>query len=186
MLPQLYRPHLPPRSNGTMTVIVRTSSAAETLAPALRNAIRRVDSNLPVPAIRTMRQIVMRRCRAPFPDVAYQRVCCNCSVAGSRGWYGVVSYTVACRTRDIGLRLALGATRQDIMRWVVSIGMRPVVIGLVIGIGSAIATATALRGVLFGVAPTNPVALGGVAGLLLATAAAACYIPAIRASRLNP
>jgi ABC-type antimicrobial peptide transport system permease subunit len=105
---------------------------------------------------------------------------------GAVGVYGVVSYTVACRTRDIGLRLALGATRQDIMRWVVSTGMRPVVIGLVIGLGSAIAIATALRGVLFGVAPTNPVALGGVAGLLLATAAAACYIPALRASRLDP
>jgi putative ABC transport system permease protein len=187
MLPQLYRPHLPPRSNGTMTVIVRTSSAAETLAPALRNAIRRMDSNLPVPAIRTMRQIVMSAvAERRFQMLLTSVFAVIALLLGAVGVYGVVSYTVACRTRDIGLRLALGATRQDIMRWVVSTGMRPVVIGLVIGIGSAIATATALRGVLFGVAPTNPVALGGVAGLLLATAAAACYVPALRASRLDP
>jgi predicted permease len=187
MLPQLYRPHLPPRSNGTMTVLVRTSPAAETLAPALRNAIRRMDSNLPVPAIRTMQQIVMSAvAERRFQMLLTSLFAVIALLLGAVGVYGVVSYTVACRTRDIGLRLALGATRQDIMRWVVSTGMRPVVIGLVIGMGSAIATATALRGVLFGVAPTNPVALGGVAGLLLATAAAACYIPALRASRLDP
>jgi predicted permease len=187
MLPQLYRPHLPPRTNGTMTVIVRTSSAAETLAPALRNAIRRMDSNVPVPAIRTMQQIVMSAvAERRFQMLLTSLFAVIALLLGAVGVYGVVSYTVACRTRDIGLRLALGATRQDIMRWVVSTGMRPVVIGLVIGMGSAIATATALRGVLFGVAPTNPVALGGVSGLLLATAATACYIPALRASRLDP
>jgi putative ABC transport system permease protein len=187
MLPQLYRPHLPPRSNGTMTVIVRTSSAAETLAPAVRNAIRRMDSNLPVPAIQTLQQIVMSAvAERRFQMLLTSLFAVIALLLGAVGVYGVVSYTVACRTRDIGLRLALGATRQDIMRWVVSTGMRPVVIGLVIGLGSAIAIATALRGVLFGVAPTNPVALGGVAGLLLATAAAACYIPALRASRLDP
>jgi putative ABC transport system permease protein len=187
MLPQLYRPHLPPRSNGTMTVIVRTSSAAETLAPAVQNAIRRMDSNMPVPAIRTMQQIVMSAvAERRFQMLLTSLFAVIALLLGAVGVYGVVSYTVACRTRDIGLRLALGATRQDIMRWVVSTGMRPVVIGLVIGLGSAIAIATALRGVLFGVAPTNPVALGGVAGLLLATAAVACYIPALRASRMDP
>jgi putative ABC transport system permease protein len=187
MLPQLYRPHLPPRSNGTMTVIARTSSAAEALAPAVRNAIRRMDSNLPVPAIRTMQQIVMSAvAERRFQMLLTSLFAAIALLLGAVGVYGVVSYTVACRTRDIGLRLALGARRQDIMRWVVSTGMRPVVIGLVIGMGSAIATATALRGVLFGVAPTSPVAFGGVAGLLLATAAAACYIPALRASRLDP
>ena len=187
MLPQLYRPHLPPRSNGTMTVIVRTSLAAEALAPAVRNAIWRMDSNLPIPAIRTMRQMVMSAvAERRFQMLLTSLFAVIALLLGAVGVFGVVSYTVACRTRDIGLRLALGATRQDIMRWVVSTGMRPVVIGLVIGMGSAIATATALRGVLFGVAPTNPVALGGVAGLLLATAAVACYIPALRASRLDP
>ena len=118
-----------------MTVIVRTSSAPETLAPALRNAIRRMDSNLPVPAIRTMQQIVMSAVAERRFQMLLTSVFAGTSlVAGAARGPGVVSYTVACRTRDIGLRLALGATRQDIMRWVVSIGMRPVVIGLVIGI----------------------------------------------------
>ena len=105
---------------------------------------------------------------------------------GAVGVYGVVSYTVVCRTRDIGLRLALGARRPEIVRWVLATGMRPVVVGLVIGIACAILGATALRGVLFGVVPTDPIALGGVAGLLLSIAVAACYIPARRASRLDP
>jgi putative ABC transport system permease protein len=166
---------------------VRTSSAAETLAPAVRNAIRRMDSTLPVPAIRTLEQIVMSAvAERRFQMLLTSLFAVIALLLGAVGVYGVVSYTVASRTRDIGLRLALGATRRDIMRWVVSTGMRPVVIGLVVGLGSAIAIGTALRGVLYGVAPTNPVALGWVAGLLLATAAAACYIPAFRASRLDP
>jgi putative ABC transport system permease protein len=98
----------------------------------------------------------------------------------------LVSYTAACRTREIGLRFALGARRQEILGWVLSTAMRPVIIGLVIGMACAVATATVLGGALFGIAPTDPVALGGVAGLLLATAAGACYIPAHRASRLDP
>lgn len=187
MLPQLYRPHLPPRSNGTMTVIVRTSAAPDTLAPAVRNAIRRMDSNLPIPAIRTMQQIVMAAVgESRFQMLLTSLFAVVALLLGAVGVYGVVSYTVACRTRDIGLRLALGARRRDIMGGVVSAGMQPVVIGLVIGMASAIATTTALRGVLFGIAPTDPVALGGVAGLLLATAATACYVPAHRASRLDP
>jgi putative ABC transport system permease protein len=185
--PQLYRPHLPPQSSGTMTVIVRTASAPWILAPAVRDAIRSMDPNLPIPAIRTMEQIVMSAvAERRFQMLLTSLFAVVALLLGAVGVYGVVSYAVACRTRDIGLRLALGARPREIVRGVVSAGMRPVVIGLGIGMAGAVATATLLRGLLFGVAPTDPVALGGVAVLLLVTAAAACYVPAHRASRLDP
>ena len=105
---------------------------------------------------------------------------------GAVGVYGVVSYSVACRTRDIGLRIALGAVRSDVMRWVFSNGMQPVLIGLLAGLGGAIAIARALRSLLFGITPTDPVSLGGVALVLLLTSGLACYLPARRAARLDP
>jgi len=185
--PQLYRPHLPPSTSGSMTVIVRTSSTPETLAPAVRNAIRQMDSALPIPAVRTMRQIVMSAvAERRFQMLLTSLFAVVALLLGAVGVYGVVSYTVACRTRDIGIRLALGATRQEIVGWVVSGGMKPVAVGLVVGMACAIATAATLRGVLFGIAPTDPVALAGVAVLLVGTAALACYVPARRASQLDP
>jgi ABC-type antimicrobial peptide transport system permease subunit len=102
------------------------------------------------------------------------------------GIYGVVSYSVACRTRDMGLRMALGAVEADIVRSVLFGGMRPVWIGLSVGLCGAVLSARAMRRLLFGITPTDPTALGGVAFLLLATAILACYLPARRASRLDP
>jgi putative ABC transport system permease protein len=105
---------------------------------------------------------------------------------GAVGVYGVVSYGVACRTRDIGLRLALGALYGDVLRWVLLTGMRPVLTGLVVGLSGAMVAARALRSLLFGISPSDPVSLGGVAFLLLLTSGLACYLPARRAARLEP
>src|SRR5215510_11351062 len=105
---------------------------------------------------------------------------------GAVGVYGVISYSVACRTREIGLRIALGATRNNVMRWVFSDGMRPVLIGLVIGLGGAVMIAKTLRSLLFGITPTDPLSLGGVGLVLLLTSALACYFPARRAARVDP
>src|SRR5947208_3279172 len=90
---------------------------------------------------------------------------------GAVGVYGVVSYAVASRSREIGLRMALGAMRSDVMLWIFSNGMQPVLIGLVVGLGGAVATAGALRSLLYGIAPADPVSLGGVALVLLLTSA---------------
>jgi putative ABC transport system permease protein len=146
-----------------------------------------MDSNLPVPAIRTMREIVST-------TVAERRfqLMLTCLFAllalllGAVGLYGVVSYSVACRTRDIGLRIALGAMRGDVMRWVLTDGMRPVIIGLIIGLAAAIGLAQGLRSLLFGIAPTDPLALSVVVFVLLFTSGLACYLPARRAAALDP
>ena len=97
----------------------------------------------------------------------------------------MISYSVACRTREIGLRLALGATARDVMRAAVLEGMKPVLVGLLAGGGAAIAIATALRSSLYGITPTDPLSLGVVTGVLLFTSSMACYIPARRAARLD-
>jgi putative ABC transport system permease protein len=102
------------------------------------------------------------------------------------GIYGVVSYSVTRRTREAGLRMALGAMRADVMRWIFLHGMQPVLVGLLVGLGGAIAIARALRSLLFGITPTDPVSLGVVALVLLATSGLACYLPARRAARLDP
>ena len=105
---------------------------------------------------------------------------------GAVGVYGVVSYAVVRRTREIGLRLALGATRHEVVGWAFSRGMRPVFMGVGAGVLTAMALAQATRHLLFGIGPLDPAAFGGVVLVLLMTAALACYLPARRAAGLNP
>ena len=105
---------------------------------------------------------------------------------GAVGVYGVVSHAVASQTREIGLRLALGALGADVLRSVFAAGMWPVVLGLAVGLATAIALGMLLRGVLFGVTPTDPLSLGLVVVVLLTASAVACYLPARRAAAVDP
>ena len=184
--PVIYRPH-DQWASGPMTLVVRTSQEPAALGPAVRSEIRKVDPNLPIPAIRTMREIVSASvAQRRFQMVLTSLFAFVALLVGAVGIYGVVSYSVACRTREIGLRIALGAMRIDVMRWVFSHGMQPVLIGLFVGLGGAIAMARTLRSLLFEVTPTDPVALSGVVLVLLFTSGLACYLPARRAARLDP
>ena len=184
--PQIYRPH-PQRPSGRMTVVVRTSQEPGALAAGVRAEIRKMDPNVPIPAMRTMREIVSASvAQRRFQLVLTFLFALVALLLGAVGVYGVVSYSVACRTRDIGLRIALGATRGDVLRWIFSAGMRPVVIGLAIGLGGAMMIAQTLRSLLFGITPTDPVSLGAVGLVLLLTSSLACYLPAHRAARLDP
>jgi len=105
---------------------------------------------------------------------------------GVIGVYGVVSLSVANRKREIGLRMALGASPRAVMRWVLAHGLRPVFIGAFVGLCGALTIATFLRSLLFGVAPTDPLSLVMVALILLCASILACYLPARRAAGLNP
>jgi ABC-type antimicrobial peptide transport system permease subunit len=102
------------------------------------------------------------------------------------GVFGVLSYTVTRQSAEFGIRMALGATRDRVMWLVLGRGMLPVAIGITLGLVGALAAARLLRGLLFGVSPTDPVTLGGVAVLLLTTAAVAAYLPARRATQVDP
>ncbi|MGH9312594.1 MAG: FtsX-like permease family protein [Vicinamibacterales bacterium] len=185
-LPVVYRPY-EQFAGGPMTLVVRTAQDPAAIAPAVRATIRSMDDNLPILAIRTMREIVSSTVAGrQFQTMLTSVFAFLALLLGAVGLYGVVSYSVACSTRDIGLRMALGAGRNDVLRWVFARGMQPVLAGLFLGLVGAIAGASALRSLLFEVAPTDPLALGLMSLVLLLTAALACYLPASRAARVDP
>ena len=185
-VPEVYRPQSQ-RAGGAMSLVVRTTQEPAALASAVRAEIRKMDPNLPIPAIRTMREILSQTVAGRRFQMALTVLFALAALClGAIGIYGVVSYSVACRTRDIGLRMALGALRGDVMRWVFAIGFRPVLFGLVAGLSVAIVIGRALRSLLYGITPTDPVSLGLVALVLLLAAALACYLPARRAAGLDP
>jgi predicted permease len=197
-MPQVYRPYdqgatpgMGTAGAGTtpaeMSLVMRSARAPGDLARAVTAEIRAIDPNLPVPALRTMYQMVsaavaQRRFQTVLIAV-FAMVALALAVVGT---YGVVSYSVGRRRREMGLRMALGARPADVMRSVLAEGMRPVAAGVALGMVGASAGAGALRTLLFGVGPLDPTALGGVACVLLVAAAAACYIPARWASRVDP
>jgi predicted permease len=182
----LYRPY-PQWASGPMTLVVRTVDEPTVIAPAVRAEIRRLDPALPISAVRPLREIVAatvgpRR----FQTVLTSVFSAVALVLGAVGLYGVVSYAVERRTREIGLRIALGALRIDVLRWVLTSGMQPVLGGLVVGLAAAIAAARTLRSLLYGVSPVDPPALGAVVIVLLSASGLACYLPARRAAALDP
>ena len=130
---EVYRPQTQ-RAGGAMSLVIKTAQEPAALASAVRSEIRKMDPNLPIPAIRTMREIISQTVAERRFQMALTLLFALAALGlGAIGIYGVVSYSVACRTRDIGLRIALGALRGDVMRWVFAIGFRPVLAGLAAG-----------------------------------------------------
>jgi predicted permease len=184
--PQLYRPHHQAPS-GRMSVLVRTARDSSALSASLRDLVKRTDPTVPIAGMRTMQEIVSESLgQRRFHMVLTSLFGVVSLLLGAVGVYAVVSYAVIHRRREIGLRLALGATPREVVRWVFSRGMRPILVGLTIGVLAAMALAQAMRHLLFGVGPLDPVTFGSVALVLLTTAAMACYLPARGAARLDP
>ncbi len=184
--PTVYRPY-GQWASGPMTLVVRTAQEPTLLSSAIRSEIRSMDGNLPVLDIRSMREIVSSTvAERRFQLMLTALFGLVSLLLGVVGVYGVVSYNVARRTRDIGLRMALGAERSDVMRWVFSSGMQPVLLGVAAGLAATVVTAISLRSLLFGITPADPVSLASVALVLLLTSGLACYLPARRAAALDP
>jgi putative ABC transport system permease protein len=184
--PALYVPYTRSRSRA-MTVVIRTLQDPETLAAAVRAQIRARDASIPVERMRTMHEIVSESVAPRRFQTALVLLFGIVALALALvGVYGVTSYAVTCQTREIGLRFALGAQRSDLLRAVLVQGLRPVAAGLSLGLALAWAATTTMRGFLFGVAPLDPVVLGTVCVVLTVTAATACYVPARRATRIDP
>ncbi|HEY2019016.1 MAG TPA: ABC transporter permease [Bryobacteraceae bacterium] len=185
-MPQMYRPYTQ-GSDADMSVVMRSTRDPISLGSAIRAAIREVDGSLPVPAMRTMGEMVSASlAQRRFQMVLIVMFAALALVLAVVGIYGVVNYSVLRRTREIGLRMALGAQQSDVLRSVVWEGLSPVVVGIALGAVGATLAARALRSLLFGVEPLDPVALGGVSCVLLLAATAACYLPARWASQLDP
>jgi hypothetical protein len=169
-----------------MTILARTENDPAALAGAIKAEIRSLDPDLPINAMRTMRRSCRRTVSQRLSSHADAVVCHRRAAAASYGVYGVTNYAVGSRTRDIGVRLALGADRRAVMRWAFAIGFRPVLIGLAAGAVAAVISASAIRAALFGISSFDPISLAFVTAILLTTASAACYFPARRAAAIDP
>jgi putative ABC transport system permease protein len=157
------------------------------MAGALRELVRQIDPAVPVEEIRTMDQAIGRSLAerrlhlsllALFSAVAL--------VLAVLGIYGVLSYAVGQRTREVAIRLALGARPRAVMRLVVGQGMRLTAVGLALGMAGALALTRVLASQLYGVSPTDPLTFVAVAALLLGSATIACLLPARQATRIDP
>jgi predicted lysophospholipase L1 biosynthesis ABC-type transport system permease subunit len=171
----------------SMTLVVRTHADPATLAGPIRAAVQQADPDQPVYDQRTMREVVNLGV-GPF-NVARQLLAAMAVIAlflSAVGIYGVIAHVVGERTREIGIRIALGGTRRAVVRSVLAQALTPALWGVGLGLVGAGALSTALSAALLGVAPVDPVTFGGAATVLLLAALAAGYFPARRAARVDP
>ena len=170
-----------------MAIYMRTDVAPLTLMQSVREQVRALDRDLPVFGERTMSQVAaesVSRHRFAMQLVGLFGILAL--LLAAVGIYGVIAYSVTQRTREIGIRVALGASRSAILRWVLKQGMILTIAGVVIGLVGALALTRLLRTLLFGVGPTDLVTYGVLAAVLTIVALIACYVPARRATKVDP
>jgi putative ABC transport system permease protein len=157
------------------------------LTAAVRTAIQAVDPDQPIYSVRTMEDLIYDNGAAPRMTTTLLSIFAALAlVLASIGIYGVISYSVAQRTPEIGVRIALGAGRRDVLRLVIGNAMMPVGVGIIAGLIGSIALARVIASLLYGVSAYDPIVFGGMALLLGAIALGACYLPARRATRVDP
>lgn len=170
-----------------VSVVLRTAGDPRGEVSALRAAARELDPNQPLVKIRTMEENIGASVAQPRFRTTLLGIFAGCALALSVvGLYGVMTYSVSRRASEIGIRMALGAQRGDILRMVLTEGLRLAVIGVAIGAAGALALTRLLKTFLYATAPTDPIAFAGAALLLTVVALLACYIPARRAMELDP
>ena len=172
---------------GNATYVMRTSQDPATMANALRSAMREMDAELPLSNVLTMQEIISESLASrKFQTLLIGVFAIAALLLACLGIYGVISYSVARRTNEIGIRIALGAQRSQVSRLVLGQGIRPVLGGLVAGVAAALAAGQLISSMLFGTRPRDPAAISAVVVMLLLVAAVACGAPARRASRIDP
>jgi putative ABC transport system permease protein len=174
---------------GPKHLVVRMSATAkpESLVRAVTQEIHRVDKNQPVADIATMEEIAQEPLRQQRMVMALLTSFAGLAlVLSALGIYGVLSYSIAQRTREIGLRLALGADRRSVLRLVIGTGAWLTLLGIAVGTAGALALTRLMTDLLYGVRPTDPLTFSVVTIVLVATSILACYIPARRAMRVDP
>ncbi len=171
----------------SMSLVVRTDGEPAALAGSIRAAVRELDPNLPVANVRTMSEIVEGSLSAPrFTAVLLGVFALLALTLSVIGIYGVLSYVVSRRTREIGIRLAIGAGRGQVLRMVLRNGLALSLTGVVLGLAAAALVTRLIAGLLHGVTPGDPITFAGVGLGLAAVAALASLVPAIRATRVDP
>jgi putative ABC transport system permease protein len=190
--PQVYLPYGQVPDGGVIfytpkELVVRTTGAPEAIVPELRRAIGNVDPQLPIAAVRTLDDVVA-------DDTASRRIQAQLLTAFAAvavlltaiGIHGLLAFTVSMQQRELGVRIALGATPGRMLRLVVGRGLLLAIVGAVIGLVAAIAAAAGLRSLLFGIAPSDPLTFGTAAVICLVMACAGAVFPALRAVRIDP
>jgi len=184
--PTIYFPYLQ-TGDQTMSLVVRTDSEPGALVPAIRNAIRAVDRDQPVFNVKTMDEIISGVVSAQRLAFILLGIFAFLALTlAAVGIYGVTSYAVSQRTHEIGIRMALGARESDVFRLVVGHGLTLGLVGVGLGVAGALVLTRFLASLLYGIRPTDPLTYLVVSLVLTAVAALASYIPARRATKVDP
>jgi putative ABC transport system permease protein len=172
----------------TSTLSIRSSTSdPESLTNAIVGAVHGIDKDLPVEEVMTLENILVREAATRrFNAMLFSLFAALALVLAATGVYGVLSYSVSQRTHEVGIRMALGAERRDVLRLFMDQGMRLVLLGLIIGLGGAFALTRLMSSLLFGVSTTDKTTFALVALVLMGVGVLACYLPARRATRVDP
>jgi putative ABC transport system permease protein len=184
--PTMYVPYAMDPYSG-MSIVARTPGEPAALSAAVRQTVASIDATLPAFALTPLTDVVSDSV-APrrFSMLLLALFACIALFLAAVGLYGVVAYTVSLRTQEIGLRMAIGASRANVLQLVVGGGMKLALAGVVLGVAGALALSRLVETMLYGVTPFDPASYTATALVLLAVAALACYVPARRAMRVDP
>jgi putative ABC transport system permease protein len=184
---QMYVPHAQDAQWNFMGLVIRTAGDPAAFATTLRREVQALDKDQPIYNVRTMEDVVMNSIGTRRVSMQLFAVfACAALLLAAIGIYGVMAYSVTQRTQEIGLRMALGAQKSDVLGLVIRQGMTLSVIGVVVGLAGALALTRVIGNLLFGVTATDPATFVAIPLLLLFVALLACYLPARRAARLDP
>jgi putative ABC transport system permease protein len=184
---EVYTPYPQAPFWNTMTLTVRTASAPLALARPVHDLVLAIDKDQPVSKIRTMEDVMEASVAAPrFRTLVLGLFGLAALLLGAIGIYGVMSYSISLRTREIGIRIALGAARPQVIKLVLRQGLALTLIGLGIGLLGALALTHLLSSMLYEIRPTDPLTFAGVSLLLTAASLLANWVPAQRAAKVDP
>ena len=170
-----------------MSMVLRTTNEPHAEVSALRNAVHEIDADQPLVNFRTMQENIATSVSDPrFRTMLLGIFAASALLLAVIGLYGLMAYSVEQRTSEIGIRLALGAQRNDVLKLIVVQGLKLVLVGVAIGLGGALALSQLLTRFLYGVVPSDPATFAIVASILTLVAMVACWIPARRAMRVDP
>jgi len=184
---QIYVPHAQDVQWNFMGLVIRTAGDPAAFAPTLRREVQALDNDQPIYNVRTMDDVVANSLGTRRVSMQLFAVfACAALLLAALGIYGVMAYSVTQRTQEIGLRMALGAQKSDVLGLVIRQGMILTVIGVIVGVAGAFALTRVMGNLLYGVTATDPTTFVAIPLLLLFVALVACYLPARRATKLDP
>ena len=179
--------YFPTRQTGRVNFVIRTQGDPLAIVGAVRQEVKALDPDQPIASVRSMNDWVNSSVAAPrYRTTLLALFAALAMILAATGIYGVMSYSVAQRTHEIGVRMAMGARQFDVLKLVVRQGMLLTLIGVVLGLGGAYALTRVMSTLLFGVTAKDPLTFGVVAALLIVVAFLACFVPARRATKVDP